>query len=53
MQELENQKKAAENSRKNELDARVQQEEQANRNAQLLLQVCAQSDACSCGPHPE
>jgi len=43
MQRLEDDKQAAESSRKMQLAARVQQEEQADRNAQLLLQVRARS----------
>jgi len=43
MQRLEHEKQVAEKSRKVQLAARVQQEDQADRNAQLLLQVCARS----------
>ena len=41
MQKLQEAKQAAENISKMQLAARVQQEEQADRNAQLLLQVRA------------
>jgi len=43
MQRLEDDKQAAESSRKMQLAARVQQEEQADRNALLILQVRARS----------
>ena len=48
MQRLQDQKQAAENSRKMQVAARVQQEEQADCNAQLLLQVRARLSLTHC-----